>query len=131
MKNCSILPKCNGSEKLQNFLTVATEVYKDTDLIQHCLKPKCETKEWFTKSDQQYVTKDLNGNNTIMEYDIVPNSMLEEKTETLLYSPINLLADFGGYLGLFLGGSILSLLDGLLNVFTACLKTRMNKNEML
>ena len=49
--------------------------------------------------------------------------------ETLDYKAIDFLSDFGGYLGLFIGASLLYLYDVFANFFLRLLTTKLGRNE--
>ena len=50
-------------------------------------------------------------------------------SETLDYKAIDFLSDFGGYLGLFIGASLLYLYDVFTNFFLRLLTTKLGRNE--
>ena len=50
-------------------------------------------------------------------------------SETLDYKAIDFLSDFGGYLGLFIGASLLYLYDVFANFFLRLLTTKLGRNE--
>ena len=114
-KDCNDdLEPCSGIEKLEQFMNLSKILSEDLTDVKKCFEPKCVTNDWITISELDFTNTLVSsyGNNiTAFEYVIPSNSMIEERTETLLYNYVNLIADFGGYLGLFLGGSMLSLFD--------------------
>ncbi len=53
----------------------------------------------------------FNGFNTVVWINLVPGAIMVE-TEVMAYDIYDLVGNVGGFLGLFLGASILSLFDG-------------------
>ena len=110
IKNCKF-QSCSGQKQLEDFMKLSKNLSTNVTLVEKCFVPKCHTNEWITTSELDFNFFISEGNVTMFEYVIPQKAMVEERVETLLYSYINLIADFGGYLGLFLGGSIFSLFD--------------------
>ena len=73
------------------------------------VREKCEKKIW--KSITLF-TRDAATNNDSMEIVIMmPSNETEVIEELRLYTITNFVADFGGYLGLLLGASVVSFVD--------------------
>ena len=79
----------------------------NTSLSQDCYVPNCEEATWkLTSSKDSHISGPPN--TTKLQYFIPLHSKVLGLTEVKLYTWTNLFADFGGFLGLFLGDSILS-----------------------
>jgi hypothetical protein len=52
-----------------------------------------------------------------------------EKEQYFTYKWTDLISDFGGYLGLFLGSSILAIYDSFKSLFLGCTKKRVVKQK--
>ena len=112
IKSCrERLQNCSGQKHLEDFMKLSKDLSTNVTIVEKCFVPKCDTNEWITTSELDFNYLISEGNGTMLEYVIPQKAMIEERVETLLYSHINLIADFGGYLGLFLGASIFSLFD--------------------
>ena len=109
---------CSGSEKLKEFRKLythltSTETSKRIEM-KGCFKPNCETLSWVKSYTETYdfQSKDYGGlNGTKLWLGLPKSTHTIQRTEILLADFSTFLADFGSYLGLFLGASILSITD--------------------
>ena len=105
------LPKCNNHsdmEKLYNLsIDVANRFEKVWDEVKNrnCMRENCKALTWMTMD----VIKDM-ASSDYFEIAIWRQKH-EQVTETQLYGLTNFISDFGGYLGLLLGYSVLSFLE--------------------
>ena len=100
------LNTCSGSQKLQEYLALSKDLVMNTSLSKDCYVPNCEEATWKLTSNKE--VENGSPNITTMQYFIPQDSKVLGLTEVKLYTWTNLFADFGGFLGLFLGDSILS-----------------------
>ena len=101
---------CSGPATFQEFIKISKNLVVNSTLSEHCYPNHCTEVKWNLKSSKSMTNK-LSENTTSWLYYIPSNTKVQLMEEILIYSWTNLLADFGGYLGLYLGGSILSLFD--------------------
>ena len=104
----SNLTECTGHEKLTEFLKLRQQFVTNFSMPAQCALPNCLTKTWNLASDETLFSSN---ETTTLIYFIPMRSKVLFKNEVRIYSAPNFVADFGGYLGLFLGGSILSFYD--------------------
>ena len=113
---------CSGSEKFRDFIKISKNLVINSTLSKHCYPNLCTEVKWNLKSSKS-ITNNFNENATSFTYYIPSNTKVQFMEEILIYSWSNLLADLGGYLGLYLGGSILSLFDLVFNMILQKLPT--------
>lgn len=77
-----------------------------------CWITNCIDKRWSSRYSRE---KTNDNNRTIIELFLDASGSAEIWQENRLYGLTNFIADFGGYLGLFLGFSILSMIEGMIN----------------
>lgn len=115
-------PICSGLEKFQEYLELAYNL-SQSPILQFCNLPNCKFSQWKFESDENVEVLQEPGK-TILAYFIPMHAKVQFKNEALMYSFSDFIADFGGYLGLFLGGSILSLYDICSETLSKCLNCR-------
>ena len=114
--NCSVpwksfkvlgLDECRSESDFESYLIALDDLQNEFKNV----NKNCNYKEWKLYPIIEQVT-DGNGTTSIACEIIWSNedSITIEK-ETLIYTPAYFIGTFGGYLGLFLGGSILGYLD--------------------
>ena len=101
------LNPCSGSAKLQEYLSLSKDLVMNTSLSKDCYMPNCEEVDWKITSNKD-ISNEEKPNITSMRYFIPQNSKVLVLKEVKLYTWTNLFADLGGFLGLFLGDSLLS-----------------------
>ena len=108
--------KCQSKKDNERFFQVSNEMklYEVTDELKNygCLKSNCVTNKWIPQTLLERGFKDSKNDGT---FGIIEILIISEDVKTLKYIKqygiANFLADVGGYLGLLLGASILSLVD--------------------
>ena len=107
MRKSKSLDPCSGSQTLQKYLSLSKDLVMNASLSKDCYLPNCMEATWKLTSSKDSPN---NGspNTTALQYFIPLHSKVLGLTEVKLYTWTNLFADFGGFLGLFLGDSILS-----------------------
>ena len=78
-----------------------------------CFVPNCETKKWF-RVDQE--VEDTGETYTSISFEVNSNSKTMVRREIRLADYWTFLADCGGYLGLYVGGSVLSLSEFIVSI---------------
>ena len=101
------LPNCASSQKYQEFLTLI----RDLKSKSHCNVPNCVENTWRTQ--EMWTSQYENG--TIMQY-YVPTTTVKVSTEIFTYGLFDIFNDFAGVLSLFLGVSIISFYDYIVDV---------------
>ncbi len=76
-----------------------------------CRKPNCITDEWYMVSRDTFVNYENKNQFGAVVLEMSPNHCWKITKDVLIYGFGNFIADFGGYLGLLLGASILSIYD--------------------
>ena len=80
------------------------------------IRKRCERNVWkfTTLYNHKYDENEINGTMVTL---MMPSDEVEIHEEVRLYTMANFIADFGGYLGLLLGASIMSFFDLILDCF--------------
>ena len=121
---------CDLPEDLNNYietaLAIRTGKVEDELVSFGCLKPNCVTDEWYILSRDAYPNPAEETSASIV-LETTPNNCLKVTRQILLYGFSNFVADFGGYLGLLLGASLLSLFDSGVEFITSMSK-KLNNN---
>ena len=76
---------------------------------------KCERNVWRFTTLYSHRYDDFNGTMVTL---MMPSDEVEIHEEVRLYTMANFIADFGGYLGLLLGASVMSLIDLVLDFWS-------------
>ena len=81
------------------------------------IRKRCERNVWkfTTLYNHKYDESEINGTMVTL---MMPSDEVEIHEEVRLYTMANFIADFGGFLGLLLGASVLSLFDIVLNFWS-------------
>ena len=82
-------------------------------LFSGCLTPNCEERVWTITSTRTHFDQSLDDNmdqSTRLIYTFSHNTVVLVRKEIQLYTLASFFADFGGYLGLLLGESLVSYL---------------------
>ena len=122
------IPPCMYPGENKQFMDMATliyaldeeQIYKKTGCMPCCTRNEISAKLVDTDiigKNHAYYQEGM-GNNAIMMF-YYANNKIRVKEEYYTYDISNLIADFGGYLGLLLGYSILGFYDTALTVFTS------------
>ena len=120
--NC-ILPWLNETNSVKRICSTAEDLEKFLEMDLKNCTPKCRQIEW--KAVTNYEVRNLiNHKEAVLRkfgdtYSV--NFFINQKEvkiikEVYLYDFFNFVADFGGYLGLLLGGSILTAFDGITDI---------------
>ena len=104
------LPICASSDKYQRFLTLIRDL-KHLKGYSNCIVPNCVENTWRTQ--EMWTSQYENG--TIMQY-YVPTTTVKVSTEIFTYGLFDIFNDFAGVLSLFLGVSIISFYDYIVDV---------------
>ncbi len=112
---------CDKIEDTRRFV----EVMKNFDLNAvydtGCFVPNCETSSWqVTKKEDNVLAKQSREkypNMTAAMLSFQQSVPVEIREYSISYGFSNFVADFGGYLGLLLGASLLSIYDDLIEIF--------------
>ena len=104
------LPICARSDKYQKFLTIIRDL-KHLKGESNCIVPNCVENTWRT---QEIWTSQLE-NSTIFQY-YAPATKVKVSTEIFTYGLFDIFNDFAGVLSLFLGVSIISFYDYIVDV---------------
>ena len=110
---------CTGSDKLIQFREFYSNLNSNQTQreIKKCLKPNCKTIKW----KQSYTSEWSRKKGMRIQMTLPSNSYTISRKEILLADFSTFMADFGSYLGLFLGTSVLSIIDILVN-YLLCVK---------
>ncbi len=95
-----------------------------------CLTKNCESNTWEVLSNEEPKPIDLPSNHAFFQYYIASGVATKVTREHLSYGIANFVADCGGYLGLLLGASLLSIYDGILD-FTKAYQDSMKLRRKL
>ena len=103
---------CTGKKKFKEFKNLSKSILdlesKKEIKNERCFVPNCEKRSWEIKSTDRYDS--LNNNSNDISFEIFHKSKLLVRREVKLYTFLNFFAEVGGYLGLFLGESLVSYL---------------------
>ena len=114
--NCSIpwssskvpmLQECRFESDFENYLTALDDlqdVFKDVG-------KKCDYKQWQLYPIIEQPSDAIENASIVCEVIWSSEDSITVEKETYVYTPAYFIGTFGGYLGLFLGGSILGYLD--------------------
>ena len=97
----------NLSFSMNNLMSESQEI-KNKITDKGCFKPNCRQRTW-TKN--QFFERWYEPDKTFLSMIIPPGAKVLQRKEVLLANLSTFVADCGSYLGLFLGGSILTLVD--------------------
>ena len=92
-----------------------------------CLRQNCDTFYWTSATEHDVDYKRSPGyipKTSLLQYEFQRSSVSYVTRETLSYTPSNFIADVGGFLGLLLGASILSIYDAILLGFKKLLNQK-------
>ena len=111
---------CSGAKKLQEFKNLSLYISSSADLINEitdrkCFQPNCETTAWGTVYHENYDIGSEKANFSRIQIGISQTSYTIKKREILLADFSTFITDCGAYLGLYLGASVLSLTDVVIN----------------
>ena len=104
------VPVCSGKDKFTEFRNISEQInslaFKKKLIRRGCFVPNCITKKWL-RVDQE--VEDTGETYTTISFEVNSNSKTMVRREIRLADYWTFLADCGGYLGLYVGGSVLSL----------------------
>ena len=118
------LKQCESKDELEQFRILSVEITlpnltkKMEDM--GCFKPNCLQRTWTKNSNEEKMAHERN--ETVLW--VVMNAMTKviRRQEIRLADFSTFLADCGGYLGLFLGASLLSITDAIIAYTCSCLR---------
>ena len=109
------LEACSGKDKFTEFRNlsryIGSKSLKNQLKLKGCFKPNCITRKWLTEY-QEIWFPDNSGiyeNSTVLIFEVPNTSKTIVRKEIRLADFSTFMVDFGSYLGLYLGASILSL----------------------
>ncbi len=108
---------CDRHEDLVKFMDIMISI--DTEVLykRNCYKPNCITPSWSVESIEDALLDAFKRPDGVQVQLILQKSVpVPVHRYSLAYGFINFVADFGGYLGLLLGASLLSVYDGGINL---------------
>ncbi len=105
-------------------MNIMTTMNSEVLVARDCYKPNCEYSSWSTgKSDELILTDYRSAANLMVQVLLQRSVPVAVQRYSIAYGFSNFVADFGGYLGLLLGASLLSLYDDGVNLLgTTCRK---------
>ena len=103
-----VMSLCRGSEKYQKYL----ELIKDLSKA-NCNVPNCKENIWKTQEIWTKPTSNWAANTTLITYESLSKTV-KVSEEVFTYTVFDMLNDFAGVLSLFLGVSIISLYDNII-----------------
>ncbi len=121
---------CNEPIDLDNYIKLFKELHTDK-LKQEvadfgCTRVNCETYSWrydtVFEQSLETIPQYYQPNVTSIQLTFQNTIPVEVTKQTLVYGFTNFVADFGGYLGLLLGASLLSIFDSVTGLFQRPLK---------
>ena len=139
--NCSLpwtstygISKCESAMELKKFRDISDSITSQTMIEQikakGCLKPNCKKTTW-TKNTFDENWDSSNYNRTELIIDLPYSAKVIVKQEIKLADVSTFIADCGSYLGLFLGGSVLSLTDLIVAYIIRFKRTFLQRNNNL
>ena len=102
-----MLQECRFESDFENYLTALDDlqdVFKDVG-------KKCDYKQWQLYPIIEQPSDAIENASIVCEVIWSSEDSITVEKETYVYTPAYFIGTFGGYLGLFLGGSILGYLD--------------------
>ena len=120
------LKQCESKDELEQFRMLSAEITLPnlTEKIKdmECFKPNCLQTTWTknSNSEQKYA---MGRNDTELWITMNAITKVIRRQEILLADFSTFLADCGGYLGLFLGASLLSITDAIIAYTCRCLRS--------
>ena len=122
------LNHCESEDELEKFRMLSVEITLPnlTEKIKdmRCIKPNCLQTTWTKKrNEEQWATET---NETELWVTTIAMAKDIQRQEIRLADFSTFLADCGGYLGLFLGASLLSITDAIIAYTSTCLRFTRN-----
>ena len=121
---------CDKPEDLDGFVTIFKDFAKPE--VQEeigdfgCLRRNCQSYKWSIGTIHEYPLIQTNfyqPNLTVLQYFFQKNRPIKVLRQSLSYGFSNFVADFGGYLGLLLGASMVSIYDTVISFFKKLLNS--------
>ena len=116
-------PKCGAKHKVNDLVNLINEVNRGTpDIIEEigdfgCNEQNCQQTNWEISSWQNINLKEKPGL-SYLKLTFPSSKKVLIMEESLAYTKLDLLADIGGYAGIFIGASILTLYDAALSLLS-------------
>ena len=122
---------CTSAKQLEEFVQLKHEITMDTQALEDfgCSKNNCVINKWSAKSLIKFTPGVLENNPTVGSF-VEPNltsifigmmsNEVDVKAEYELYDVASFFSDIGGFMGLLLGASMLSLIETLPSLFSTC-----------
>ena len=116
-------PKCGAKHKVNDLVNLINEVNRGTpDIIEEigdfgCNEQNCQQTNWEISSWQNINLKEKPGL-SYLKLTFPSSKKVLIMEESLAYTKLDLLADIGGYAGIFIGASILTVYDAALSLLS-------------
>ena len=114
---------CGAKNKVNDLVNLINEVNRGTpDIMEEiedfgCDKQNCEQTNWEMSSWQKVYIKERPGL-SFLKLTFPSSKKISVMEESLAYTKLDLLADIGGYAGIFIGASLLTLYDATLSLLS-------------
>ena len=112
-KSSLLEKKCESQEDFKEFKKFA----RSQQLLELKEGVHCERNVWTFTSLYTTTKKEFNGTKITI---LMPSNEVEIVKQVRLYTMTNFIADFGGYLGLLLGASVMSFFSQILTFWQQC-----------
>ena len=106
--------QCESKDELKQFRKFSADItlsnYTEMIKLMGCFKPNCLQTTWTFINEKKWVVE----KDTMLLFAMTPTTKVIRRQEIKLADFSTFLADCGGYLGLFLGASLLSITDAII-----------------
>ena len=115
--------KCNAQNRVNDLVNLINEVNQGTpDVMKEikdfgCNEQNCQQTNWKMSSWQKVYLKERPGE-SFLKLTFPSSKKISVMEESFAYTKLDLLADIGGYAGIFIGASILTLYDATLSLLS-------------
>ena len=94
-----------------------------------CSQENCDKYSWPVQQDFDGTVDAMAGNYSEVMFAIPKDTVVQVTREVMAYTFANFVADFGGYLGLLLGASLMSIYDDVLACLYCKVKMQVGHNS--
>ena len=115
--------KCSANQRVNNLVNIINKVNQGSSEMMEeiedfgCNKQNCEQTNWEMSSWQKVYIKERPGL-SFLKLTFPSSKKISVMEESLAYTKLDLLADIGGYAGIFIGASLLTLYDATLSLLS-------------
>ena len=115
--------KCSAKQRVNDLVNIIDAVNQGSpDIMEEiedfgCDKQNCEQTNWEMSSWQKVYIKERPGL-SFLKLTFPSSKKISVMEESLAYTKLDLLADIGGYAGIFIGASLLTLYDATLSLLS-------------